>query len=92
MNGVGLRRATLVWLILLAATLVTAAIGWVDVGHPGGRTAGACAAVVIAAAKCRAVAGEFMELRAAPHVLRWAFDAWLVVVTLTLVGLCIAGS
>lgn len=76
-------RAGLSWLILVAATLTSWAVG-ADHGT------GALVAVVvlaIAAAKIRLVGLDFMELRHAPIPLRVAFEAYCVALWALLSGL-----
>lgn len=74
------RRATWVWIGLVAATCVT---WWFGADHPLASisvkfaTAGA---VAIAFAKAFFIGSEFMELRSAPRALRRAFTLWVVVV------------
>lgn len=74
------RRATWVWIGLVAATCVT---WWFGAGHPLASisvefaTAGAMA---IAFAKAFFIGSEFMEIRSAPRALRHAFTLWVVVV------------
>lgn len=68
---------TWVWLALMAATLLSWALG---VRAPVGEQALATAAVmVIAFVKVRFVGLYFMELRHAPSWLRLAFEAWVVI-------------
>lgn len=84
------RRTTLIWLLLMLATLLS----W-HLGHgaaPGDRDGGASAAIlVIALVKARFVFLEFMELRGAPWPLRLAFEAWAVLVCLALIALYWSG-
>jgi hypothetical protein len=72
-------RITIVWLLLVAATLVsweTAQSGKDATDH---RTATA-AIMIVAFIKVRYIGLEFMELRHAPTPLRVLFEAWLVLV------------
>lgn len=77
-------RATLVWLLLALATLVSVHFGG---QRPAAGRLGVVIVLVIAFVKVRVVGTEFMELRVAPRWLRLAFDAWAVAVCAALVGL-----
>ena len=71
------QRATMVWLGLMAATVVTTWGLSKDAFSPVVTVVGT---VVIAALKVRYVILDFMELRHAPRGVRIAFEAWPVVV------------
>ena len=72
------QRATLVWLGLLLATVVTTWGLSKDAFSPLVAVVGT---FVIAAVKVRYVVLDFMGLRNAPRAARIAFEAWPVVVT-----------
>ncbi len=72
------QRATLVWLGLLLATVVTTWGLSKDAFSPLVAVVGT---FVIAAVKVRYVVLDFMELRNAPRAARIAFEAWPLVVT-----------
>lgn len=75
-------RNTAIWLLLAAVTLAS----W-EMGHGVGGLEPAVAGVVIlliALLKVRFVLFDFMELRAAPVVMRWVGDIWLVVLGVVL--------
>jgi hypothetical protein len=73
------QRATLVWLGLMLATVVTTwGLSSKDAFSPLVAVVGT---FVIAAVKVRYVVLDFMELRNAPRAARIAFEAWPVVVT-----------
>lgn len=76
-------RAGVSWLVLIAATLVSYALG-ADHG-----TGSVMAVVVlgIAAIKIRLVGLDFMELRSAPMPLRVAFEGYCLVLWALLSGL-----
>jgi hypothetical protein len=75
-------RAGLSWLILIAASLVSFAVG---VEH--GTGAGVVVVVLtIAAIKVRLVGLDFMELRYAPITLRAVFEGYCVLLWVTLSG------
>ena len=73
-------RTSAVWLVLTLATVLSWALGH----HHGGHTLTALAIIVIVIVKVRFVGLYFMELRAAPIVLRGIFEAYCAVVGLTL--------
>jgi len=75
-------RITLVWLLLVAATLVS-----FESTILGGETIARALVIVIAFAKVLAVGREFMELRHAPLVLLWLFQAWVAIVCVVLLVL-----
>ena len=83
-------RITLVWLLLMLATLLS----W-HLGHgaeSGAQRGGASVAIlVIALVKARFVFLDFMELRGAPWPLRLAFEAWAVLVCAALIALYVSG-
>lgn len=72
------QRATMVWLGLMVATVVTTWELSKDAFSPVLTVVGTFA---IAAVKVRYVILDFMELRRAPRAVRIAFEAWPVVVT-----------
>ncbi|OKH63215.1 hypothetical protein EB72_11885 [Mycobacterium sp. SWH-M1] len=76
-------RAGLSWLVLIAATVVSWAVG---AEHGTGSTIGVLV-VGIAAIKVRLVGLDFMELRHAPIALRAAFEAYCVGMWALLSGL-----
>lgn len=76
-------RAGLSWLVLIAATLVSWAVG---AEHGTGSTVGVLV-LGIAAIKVRLVGLDFMELRHAPIALRAAFEAYCVGMWALLSGL-----
>jgi apolipoprotein N-acyltransferase len=73
-------RATVVWVGLVLATVITF---WLGTDHPFARTSVALAsslAIAIGIGKAAVIGLEFMELRHAPRGLRGAFLAWSAVV------------
>lgn len=76
-------RVTLVWLLLVVITLAS----WESVGVTGGARIASFAVLVIAFVKARLIGLEFMELRHAPLPLRIAFEAWTIIMCVTLVAL-----
>jgi Prokaryotic Cytochrome C oxidase subunit IV len=72
------QRATLVWLGLMLATVVTT---WGLSSKEFSPVVAVVGTFVIAAVKVRYVVLDFMELRNAPRAARIAFEAWPVVVT-----------
>ncbi|MHA0288946.1 cytochrome C oxidase subunit IV family protein [Mycobacterium sp. C3-094] len=85
MTIVGLlkNRAGLSWLVLVAATLLSWALG---ADHGTGSMVGV-AVLGIAAIKVRLVGLDFMELRHAPIPLRAAFEAYCIGMWALLSGL-----
>jgi Prokaryotic Cytochrome C oxidase subunit IV len=72
-------RITAIWLLLVAATLLSwesARVGFVAEEHRFVTSA----IMLVAFVKVRFVGLHFMELRQAPLPLRLLFEAWLVVV------------
>jgi hypothetical protein len=81
-------RASLVWLGLVAATLVSWRIG---TDHGMRASLATVAVLLVAFVKVRFVGAYFMELRLAPTPLRLAFEAYcLVACTVLLVMYSIA--
>lgn len=83
-----LERQTLVWLVLLTATLVTALLGLEQVG---GHQAVGILLLGIGFFKVRLVGWHFMELREAPWGLRAVFEVYVVGVLGVLDGLYLLG-
>jgi len=74
------RRAKVVWLALVLATVATF---WLGTRHPLARTSvglAASIAIAIGIGKAALIGLEFMELRHAPPGLRYAFLAWCAAV------------
>lgn len=67
-------RTTLAWVVLVAATLLSGALGGRDVEGT------AVAIIVVALAKIAVILFEFMGLGRTPLVLRAIFVGWLTVV------------
>ena len=81
-------RLTLVWMLLVLATVVS---WWLGARSESGRlevnfplTAGV---VAIALVKIRLVVWHFMEVRTAPSWLRWTCDGWLAFLGLMILAL-----
>jgi parvulin-like peptidyl-prolyl isomerase len=76
-------RSTVVWLVLVLATLISWAVG---AEH---RTGSGVAVLVLAIAmiKVRFVGLDFMELRNAPQLLRTMFEVYCVALFLVLAGM-----
>jgi heme/copper-type cytochrome/quinol oxidase subunit 4 len=82
-------RATIVWLGLIAATLVSWTIGTSDGLHAQLATT---VILLVAFIKVRFIGMYFMELRAAPWRLRGIFETYCVVVAATLITMYLATS
>jgi hypothetical protein len=80
--GFARSRAGVSWLVLIAATLLSYAVGAEHVGST-------VVVVVfgIAAIKVRLIGLDFMELRSAPMPLRVAFESYCLVLWAVLAGL-----
>jgi len=71
----------LAWALLVSVTLVSAQLGGPEPAIPLASAAAVTVAVLcIAIAKVAVVIFVFMEVRGAPHVLRFICAAWLAVV------------
>ena len=82
-------RVAVVWLVLLTATLLS----WESARSSGDYRLASAAVLLIAFLKARLIGLEFMELRAAPRVLRFIFEAWVVVACATLLALyCVVSA
>lgn len=77
-------RQTLVWLVLVMATALTAVLGLEERGAAKGV---AIALIAIGVVKLRLVAMHFMEVRRAPLPLRLLIEAYAVVVFASLTGI-----
>jgi len=75
--------ANLVWLSLSVATLCS----WWMAEHHGAGVWTVLLVMLIAAAKARAVALHFMELKAAPLIWRLVFEGWVLLNTAMIAGL-----
>lgn len=75
-------RATYVWAILVAATLLS----WFLKTDAVSARIGATAVILIGAFKINLVVGHFMELQWQPAPYRWILTGWLAVVTTIIIG------
>ncbi|HZZ51697.1 MAG TPA: cytochrome C oxidase subunit IV family protein [Pseudonocardia sp.] len=76
-------RVTIVWLFLIVATCTST---WLLSKNAFSPAVAVVGIFLIAAVKIRFVMLDFMELRTAPIPVRVAFEAWIVVVTLLILG------
>ncbi len=76
-------RVAVVWLVLLAATLLS----WESAHSAAEYRLASTVVLLIAFLKARLIGLEFMELRTAPRVLRLIFEAWVVLACATLLAL-----
>ncbi len=88
------KRLFVVWLILVAISL---AYLWIDHaathgGIPTASTVVTVLAICFALVKVRIIMREFMEVRAAPLVLRRLTDFWVVLMAVALLGVYFAGK
>lgn len=77
-------RQTVVWLVLVLATALTATLGLEERGAAKGV---AIALIAIGVVKLRLVAMHFMEVRRAPLPLRLLIEAYAVAVFAALTGI-----
>lgn len=77
-------RITVVWLVLIVATLASWTLG---VGHGLPHRYAAIGIMVIALIKVHFIGRYFMELRHAPTALMALFEGWVVLVGAVLIGL-----
>jgi len=78
-------RTTAVWLLLMAATLLSWSLGTDhSLGLSHGRPLTALSILVIAFVKIRFIGRYFMELRESPPALRTMFEIYCAAVLLTL--------
>ena len=85
-------RITAVWALLVAATAASLVLGSEGGSGAKAHPVVSVAVLVIAMLKVRLVGLHFMELRAAPALLRRAFEAYCVVVGLLLIGFVLAAG
>lgn len=78
------RPATLVWIVLMVATIVTT---WGLSKDAFAAKFATVSIMLIAAFKVRLVLLHFMELRHAPIPLRLVFEAWVLVATAAILGI-----
>ncbi|WP_028079153.1 cytochrome C oxidase subunit IV family protein [Solimonas soli] len=74
------RRVIGVWLLLIAATLLS----WESTTLGAWQHLASVAVVVVAFLKVRFIGLDFMELRHAPLPLRLLFEAWVVMVCIAI--------
>jgi hypothetical protein len=90
MNDLIFSRLTLIWLLLIGATLLS--VEFVGGLFPvGGVRAAAVAVMIVAFIKVRFVGLDFIELRSAPKIARVAFDVWLVCVCSSMIAVYLSG-
>lgn len=76
-------RSTYVWLVLVAVTVVSWAVG----AEHGVGSSVAVVVLALALVKVRFVGLDFMELRHAPLVLRAVFEAYCIILWMVLAGM-----
>jgi len=76
-------RLTVVWIVLITATVVST---WVFSRATFRPPVAVVGTFLIAALKVRFVMLDFMELRHAPVPVRVAFESWIALVTLLILG------
>jgi heme/copper-type cytochrome/quinol oxidase subunit 4 len=75
-------RATHVWALLVAATLLS----WFLKSEVVSAKVGATAVILIAAFKISLVVSHFMELKWQPRPFRFILTGWLALVTIIIIG------
>lgn len=90
MGGLISKRITAIWLLLLGATALSVGLARALLFRGDDRFV-SLAVVIIAFVKVRFVGLDFMELRTAALPLRFVFEAWLVLVCVTILSLYWAG-
>jgi Prokaryotic Cytochrome C oxidase subunit IV len=71
-------RTTAIWMILVLASFLTWWLGTNGAGHQVADRVMIAAVIVVAFMKAYLIGMEFMEVRAAPTVLRGLFTGWVV--------------
>ncbi|HKT71299.1 MAG TPA: cytochrome C oxidase subunit IV family protein [Steroidobacteraceae bacterium] len=79
-------RPTVVWILLVAATVCSLALFELSEAADERRLV-SVSVLAIAAVKVRFIGLDFMEVRHAPLVLRIAFEVWLLAITVALIAL-----
>jgi heme/copper-type cytochrome/quinol oxidase subunit 4 len=82
-------RISLIWLALIAATLISWWIGTDDAASP---TLGTAAVLIVVFIKIRLIGLYFMELRDAPLPLRLLFEGYCLIVCTTLLVMYLAAG
>jgi heme/copper-type cytochrome/quinol oxidase subunit 4 len=77
-------RATAVWFVLVAATILS---WWLGHGGNGGHELIGAVILLVAFIKVRLIGSYFMELREAPVPLRALFDGYCLVVCSVVLGM-----
>jgi hypothetical protein len=82
-------RISLIWLALIAATVIS---WWIGTGDAANPQLGTAAAFVVVFIKVRLIGLYFMELRDAPLPLRLLFEGYCLVVCTTLLVMYLAAG
>jgi hypothetical protein len=90
MRQLWLNRLTLIWVLLVAATTLSWAVGH-GVGLHDRRTAGVTI-IGVAMLKSRYILLEFMELRGATLVPRLLAEGWVLALAVGMIGLFLRGG
>lgn len=78
-------RITVIWALLVLATLVSFDSSRLGVGGEN-QTLAAAVIMIIAFAKVRFIGLDFMELRNSPLLLRLVFEVWVIAVCLAILA------
>jgi hypothetical protein len=88
MRGLLRDRLVIVWLLLVAATLLSTGIGGASgLARSGGGAVVTAVVLAIAFGKVAAVVFNYMDIRRAPRALKILWGAWLAVVLTVLTGI-----
>jgi heme/copper-type cytochrome/quinol oxidase subunit 4 len=80
-------RISLIWLVLIAATLIS---WWIGTGDAANPQLGTAVVLVVVFIKVRLIGLYFMELRDAPLPLRMLFEGYCMIVCTTLLVMYLA--
>lgn len=85
----GLGATVWAWLLLVAMTAIAWRFGMSARGTADGLSLAVIGVIASAGIKVWIVGYQFMELRIAPRGLRYGFLAWVVVIGLVLIAICL---
>lgn len=76
------KSAFIVWIFLIVASLGTT---WIGDHQDAFRTWGVLIVLLVSAIKARVVIRQYMEVRSSAWLLKFCYDLWLLITTLSLV-------
>lgn len=83
------KGTNIAWIILVAATGIGWWLGHASQSDAQGVKLATAGVIIVAFVKVWIVGFQFMELKHAPRWLRHTYDAWVVVICLTLLLVCL---